>query len=127
LLEHAPAETDQELFQRLSSRRRAALRRAERDGVVVHEVRSEEDLAHYCALAEATERRARARDIGTVMPPAYFAAIFRAMVPRKEAVIFLAQWKDRPLAGAVFLTSAERMTYFHGASTRDPELTGLQG
>lgn len=127
LLEHSPAESDDELFQRLHPRRRSALRRAEREGIVVNEVRTEAELAQYCALAADTERRTRTRDIGAVMPAAYFAAIFRAMVPRKQAVIFLAHRGEQPLAGAIFLTSAERMTYFHAVSTRDPALTTLQG
>jgi hypothetical protein len=127
LLEHAPAENDDELFRRLASRRRTALRRAEREGVVVHELRTEDELAQFCALATETARRARARDVGAVLPPAYFAAIFRTMVPRKQAVFFLARHGDQPLAGALFLTSSDRMTYFYGVSTRDPELTKLQG
>ncbi len=127
LLEHAPAESDQELFDRLQPKRRSSLRRAEREGVVVSEVRSEAELEAYCTLAGETERRARARDVGTVMPGAYFRAIFRTMVPRKQAVIFLARQGEWPLSGAIFLTSRDRMTYFRAASTRDPELVKRQG
>jgi hypothetical protein len=127
LLEHARAESDHELFERLAPRRRSSLRRAQRGGVVVNEVRTEAELQQYCKLAEDTERRAHARNVGAVMPAGYFAAIFRAMVPRKQAVFFLAHQGDQPLAGAIFLTSEDRMTYFHSGSTREPELARLQG
>jgi lipid II:glycine glycyltransferase (peptidoglycan interpeptide bridge formation enzyme) len=127
LLEHAPADSDDALLARLDARRRAGVRRAEREGVVTDEIRTEAQLAQYCALATETERRARARDVGAVMPRAYFATIFREMVPRRQAVMFLAQRDGEPLAGAIFLTSEDRMTYFHAASTRDPAARAFQG
>ena len=58
---------------------------------------------------------------GAGMPAASFAAIFGTMVPRGQAVVFLARRGDQPLAGAIFLTSPDRMTFFHAVSTSDSE------
>ena len=127
LLRHPVAQDSRELFRRLASRRRTALRRAEREGVTVSEVRTEAELREYYALAADTERRARARDIAIVAPWAYLRSIFGHLVPRRQAVFLLARRGDRPLAGATFLVSPQRMTYFHASSTRDPALTALQG
>jgi len=120
-LAHASALSDRELFERLALRRRAALRRAELDGVVVSEIRSGTELEQYCALA------ADADSTGAVMPPKFFAAMFRDMVPRRQAVFFLARRGEQPLAGAIFLVSRYRMSCFHAVATRDQDLNALEG
>jgi Acetyltransferase (GNAT) domain len=117
----APALTDRELFVRLAPRRRVALRRAELAGVVVSEIRSEPEFEQYCALA------ADADSTGAVIPPKFFAAMFRDMVPRRQAVFFLARRGDQPLAGAIFLVSRYRMSCFHAVATRDQDLSALEG
>ena len=120
-LAHAPALSDRELFERLAPRRRAALRRAELDGIVVSEVRTEAEIEQYCALA------AEADSAGAVMPPKFFATMFRAMVPRREAVFFLARRGERAVAGAAFLVSRYRMSCFHSVATRDQDASDLAG
>ena len=114
-LVHSLAQTDRQLFQRLSPRRRRALRRARHAGIAVSEIRSPTELRHYCAMAGHPDGG------GAVMPAAFFTAIYGAMVPRGQAVFFLAHCGDRPLAGAIFLTSTDRMTFFHAVSTPDSE------
>ena len=114
-LGHSMAETERQLFQRLSPRRRRALRRARHAGIVVSEIRSPAELRDYCAMAGHTDGG------GAGMPAASFAAIFGTMVPRGQAVVFLARRGDQPLAGAIFLTSPDRMTFFHAVSTSDSE------
>ena len=121
-LTHARAVSDRELLERLTPRRRAALERAEREGVVVDEIHEEAELEQYCTLPPT--------DIGAgyaVMPFMASFAIRRAMVPKGQAVFFLARRRDRPIAGALYLVSGSRMSCFHEVSTREPELLGLQG
>jgi hypothetical protein len=127
LLRHPSAESDAEAFARLGPRRRWAVRRAERAGVLVSEVRTEGELAEYAALAAETGRRMRERDVGALYPAAFFSSVFRTMVPRGQAQFLLARAQGRALAGALLFTSPTRMTYVHGVSTRDSAATGWQG
>ena len=120
-LAHTTSGDDHALLARWSPRRLTALKYAEREGVVVSEIRGEAELEHYCALP------AYAGLGGVGMPPMAFFAILRAMVPKGQAVFFLARHDGRPIAGALYLVSRHRMSCFHEVSTRAPELTHLQG
>jgi hypothetical protein len=101
--------------------RRAAAR------VTVRDVRTPADLHDYMTLTLQTGRRMRGRDQAAVYPVAYFEAIVRDMVPRRQAVLLVARAGHTPLAGALFLTTPDRFVHVHGCSTRDRALTPLQG
>lgn len=103
------------------------IRKAERAGVVVDEVRSNDDLEAFTSLIEETSGRIRARRVASVYPADFFVAAFRSMVPRGQALFLLARAKGEPLAGHMYLVSNDRMTYYHGGSTRDRELTPKHG
>ena len=118
---------ESETLARMDSKTRAHLRKAMRDGVLVEEIRDESGLAAFCRLVEETRERMRARDVAAAAPISYFRAAFREMVPRGEALFLLARAQGAPLAGAVFLVSAQRMSYYLGASTRDRALTVRHG
>jgi lipid II:glycine glycyltransferase (peptidoglycan interpeptide bridge formation enzyme) len=49
------------------------------------------------------------------------------MVPRGQALFLLARVKGVAVAGQMYLVAPERLTYYHGASTRDRTLTGSHG
>ncbi|HYE94135.1 MAG TPA: GNAT family N-acetyltransferase [Terriglobales bacterium] len=97
------------------------------DDVTVAEVRTRGELDAYIRLAAETGERMRDRDVAAVYPPAYFEAIYREMVPRGQAVLFLARAGTAPLAAATFLVTGARFTQIHGCSTRDRALTPKQG
>jgi len=118
--------TDAELLARV----RAPVRRDIRRGlsaVTVTEVRTAADLRDYMALAAETGERMRDHDLAAVYPEAYFEAILREMVPRRQAALLIARAGDTPLAGGLFMISADRFVYLHGCSTRDRALTPKQG
>ena len=96
------------------------------DQVTVTPVCTQADLRDYMSLAVETGLRMRFRDVAAVYPPAYFSAIFREMVPRGQAVMFLARAGRAPLAAATFVTGAGRFAQIHGCSTRDRTLTVTQ-
>jgi hypothetical protein len=97
------------------------------DAVTVSEVRTRRDLRDYLTLAAETAARMRFRDVAAAFTPAYFEAIFREMVPRDQAVLFIARTDAAPLAAAAFAMSGERFTQVHGCSTRARALTPKQG
>jgi hypothetical protein len=95
--------------------------------VTVSEVRTPADLAEYVRLADETGRRMRGREVAAVFPPAYFDAILRTMVPRGQAVLFIARAGTAALAASTFVVGADRFAQIHGCSTRDRALTPKQG
>ena len=105
---------------------RRHVRKAIRE-ITVTEVETPEALKQYIQLAGQTGERMRSRDVPAVYPPAYFQAIFREMVPRRQAVLFLAHADGVALAGSTFVASADRFTQIHGCSTRDRDLTPKNG
>lgn len=119
--------SEAEALARLSAKTRWQLRRSEREGVHVELISSERDLDAFCALVEETRDRMRARDVGAALPAAFYRAVFQEMVPRGEALFLLAWAGRRALAGGLFFVSSRRMSYYHGASTRDRTVTALNG
>lgn len=114
----------------LLARVRAPVRRDIRRGlssVVVSDVRTATDLRDYMALAAQTGERMREHDLAAIYPEAYFEAILREMVPRRQAAMFIARADDTPVAGGLFMISTDRFVYLHGCSTRDRALTPKQG
>jgi len=95
--------------------------------VTVTQVRTVADLRDYVALTAQTGLRMRFRDVAAVYPTAYFEAILRWMVPRRQALVLIARTGQTALAGATFVMTDQRVAYLHGCSTRDRELTPKQG
>jgi hypothetical protein len=95
--------------------------------VTVSEVRDAAELCDYVRLAGETGVRMRSRDVASVYPAAYFEAIVREMVPRKQAVLLIARIGTTPLAAATFVLTPDHMALIHGCSTRDRALTPRQG
>lgn len=123
----AAGKTDADFRQAMHDPVPRNIRKAERAGVVVEEIRSEEDLRAFTTLMEETCDRMRARHVAAVYPAAFFEAAFRAMVPRGQALFLLARAEGVPLAGQMYLVSPTKLTYYHGASTRARELTPKHG
>ena len=118
--------SDTEILARARRPIRRNIRKATAE-VTVAEVRTGADLRDYLFLTEQTGRRMRTRDVAAVYPASYFEALLREMVPRKQAVLFIARADDAPLAGGAFLISPQRFVQIHGCSTRDRALTPKQG
>jgi lipid II:glycine glycyltransferase (peptidoglycan interpeptide bridge formation enzyme) len=119
--------TDDELRQAMQDPVPRNIRKSQRAGVVVEEMKSEDDLRAFTALMEDTSARMRARHVAAVYPAAFFVTAFQMMVPRGQALFFLARADGEPIAGQMYLVSRDKLTYYHGASTRARELTPKQG
>ncbi len=119
--------TDVEALARMEPKTRAHVRKSEREGVSVEAITDRRGLATFCALLDETHDRMRARNVAGALPHRYFEIVLDTMVPRREALYLLARAGGTPLAGALFLLSKERMSYYVGASTRDRALTARHG
>jgi peptidoglycan pentaglycine glycine transferase (the first glycine) len=95
------------------------IRKAEREGVEVTEAQSLADVEAYHRLSSDTADRIRTRARFTELPLAFFVEIWRSMVPRGHARIFLARHQGELIAGNLFLVHGDTMLYYQGASTRD--------
>lgn len=126
LFVHPPA-SPEEHARRFDHQVRRHLRCVERAGVSVSAVTTDTDLAEFVRLAEETSDRMHARDLAAVFPADFFRAVYRRMVPRGEALLLLARASGRVLAGTCYLISSRRLSQYHGVSTRDRQLTPLQG
>ena len=103
------------------------IRKAERAGVEVLEMQTERDMDIFSSLMAETVERMRSRRVAAVYPDAFFQTIFRRMVPRGQALFFLARADGQPLAAQMYFVGTDRLTYYHGASTRNRELTPKHG
>jgi hypothetical protein len=119
--------SEAETLGRMSAKTRWQLRRSAREGVRVDAITTQRDLDAFCELVNETRDRMRARDLAAALPVAFYRAVFQEMVPRGDALFVQAQAGGRALAGGLFFVSLERMTYYHGASTRDRAVTALNG
>lgn len=122
-----PTRSEADALAQLSPKTRWQLRRSQREGVKVEAITTDRELGAFCELVEETGDRMRARDLGAALPAAFYRAVFQEMVPRGEALFVLAQAGTRALAGGLFFVSPQRMSYYHGASTRDRAVTALNG
>ena len=120
------SQAEDALARRQDASVRASIRKAQKAGVRVAEIRSPDGLDAYCALAGETTARVRRQTAYTDYPAAFFAELYRQLAPADAARFYVATIDDTPLAGAVLLCSADRVLYFAGASTRDRRWTALQ-
>jgi hypothetical protein len=119
--------TDAELCSAMQDPVPRNLRKAARARVEVREIRTEEDLAAFCDLMTQTSDRMRQRQVAAVFPNQFFRGVYEHMVPRGQALFLLARADGVPLAGQMYIVSPHRLTYYHGASTRDRALTPKHG
>jgi lipid II:glycine glycyltransferase (peptidoglycan interpeptide bridge formation enzyme) len=100
------------LFSRFESRVRGAIRKAERNGVVVEASSQPEAIATYYTLHCQTRQKHG-------LPPqpfSFFRNLQRHVIAPGGGQVFLARHQDVPLAGAVFLHSGSQVVYKFAAS-----------
>lgn len=97
---------------------RTAVRKAEREGVLVARAASMSDfLAYHGVYLETLKRWTRAP--GTVYPAELFRELFTISERDPRIRLWLARRDDRLLAGALAFHQGEGATYWHGASTEE--------
>jgi CelD/BcsL family acetyltransferase involved in cellulose biosynthesis len=89
------------------------VKRAGRDGIVVRRAETQSDLTNsFYELQLQTRRR-----LGMPMQPRrFFEALWSHLLEPGHGSLLLAYSGTKPVAGAVFLTGSETMTYKYGAS-----------
>ena len=106
---------EQALFERVASPVRRAIRKAEREEAVVKIERTPLALRTYYDLHCLTRKRHG-------LPPqpwSFFASIQRHLINMNGGFVVLSYWRERPVAGAVFLCYGGHAVYKYGASNLD--------
>jgi CelD/BcsL family acetyltransferase involved in cellulose biosynthesis len=124
LLENAPASLafyghsvdlqadEDQLFARLESSVRRAVRKAEKSGVTTTVSRSADAMKTFYALQCKTRKKHG-------LPPqpfAFFQNIYKYILARNLGMIVMASHQDRPIAASVYFQLGERAIYKFGAS-----------
>lgn len=104
----------EEVWRRLEGRARTAVRKAERAGATVREAAGPADLEQYYRLHQETYRRTGA----TTHPRAYFAAIWRDLLPAGLARVWIAEADGRAVAAESFALYKGAGLYWTGAANK---------
>lgn len=115
------AASEGQLFERLESSVRRAIRKAENDGVTVEISQSLDAMKFFYALQCKTRKRHG-------LPPqpfSFFANIHKHILSHGLGVIVLASWQKTPIAASVYFHLGNRAVYKYGAS--DEQFQHLRG
>ena len=103
----------EQLWQGLNKRCRNSVRKASAQGVQIEEVTSVEQLAEYYSLYASV-----ARDWYVTYPFSLFEGIFRYLVPRGMAMIYLAKHDSEVIAGVTNLTYRSRVYQWNNVTSK---------
>ena len=106
---------EEDLLARMKSKWRYNIRLAGRRGVQVRPG-GPEDFATFYRLYAETARR----DRFLIRPYGYYEPIWRRFVQQGRAILLLAEWQGKPVAGLILFVLGKRAWYMYGASASGP-------
>lgn len=107
--------TEEDLVNRMASKTRYNIRLAQRKGVAVRLGESEEDLKVFYDLLKETAER----DRFLIRGYSYFLVIWRELVKKGLAQLFLAEYQGRTIAGTLAFILGDKAWYIYGASANE--------
>lgn len=108
------SKTEKELLDQMKAKTRYNLRLAQKRGVKIVKDNSKKALAIYLKLTQETTQRQGFY----AHTPEYHRLMWQTLAPTGLYHLFLASFKNQPLAAYVFFTFKKRLFYPYGASTR---------
>jgi len=102
----------EKLWSRIREGRRREIRKAEREGVLVVEGDRPDDVQAYYEMLKQTRDRKRFR---TILPFRFYANVLHTL-GQNRAKLFLAVYRNEPVAGVFLLNDSKRLYYWSGAS-----------
>ncbi len=112
LLDLRPQE--EELLATMRKTTRYLIRKARKMGVEVRQTRNIEEMGKFHFLLELTSKRQGF----TPQPKSYLQKQFETLAPKLMAELFLADYKGKTLAAAIFISYGDTISYVHSASAR---------
>lgn len=106
--------TPEELMSDFKSNTRGHIRKAEKMGVRVHELKREE-LSIFKQITEKTSKRREFED----KPLSYYEQMYDLFVPRKEAMFLLAEANNLSLSAAMFMLYGSEVVYLFSGSDEE--------
>lgn len=110
---------EDKLFDAVEAKMRTAVRSAQKQGVIIREAGTLDDLRRLYRVLTETGARASERGISITMPLGFFQAILEKMVPQRQAVFYVAEYQDQPIAVMLNFISGATMLYYAGGSLRE--------
>ncbi len=104
--------TEEEILMAMKSKTRYNIRLAERKGVTVREGTLEDMISFYDLMEETGER-----DEFGIHARAYYRRAFELFSPVDQVALFVAEYKDEPLAGLLAFAVGDTAWYISGASS----------
>ena len=104
--------SEEDILARMNQGTRRKIRLAERRGVTVRTGKAR-DLDSFTALMQETA----ARNAFGVHSPAYYRQAYKLFAPTEQAVLLMASYEERDLAGLMAFALGRRAWYFYGASS----------
>ncbi len=106
------SDDEEAILGRMKQKTRYNIRLSARKGVTVR-IGSAEDVASFTAMMAVTG----ARDAFGVHAPTYYERAYERFAPSGRAVLLLASYEGRDLAGVMVFALGKTAWYFYGAST----------
>jgi hypothetical protein len=110
-----------QLFGRLESSTRRAIRKAEKDGVTVEISQSLEAMKIFYSLQCKTRKKHG-------LPPqpfSFFSNIYKYILSQNSGIVTVASWQKTPIAASVYFCLGDKAIYKYGAS--DEKFQHLRG
>jgi len=106
----------EDVWQKFDKHTRYAIRKAEKEGVVVSDATSLDDIREMYELHVA-----RTKDIKGWVPLPYmmFEGLWKSFKPGKDAKFLIARYKGKPIAESIFLCFRDNVHYFNNASLKE--------
>src|SRR5207244_3653528 len=108
-----------QLFEMIQPRTRRKIHGAQKQGVTVREITTHDDLQQFFAVHAKTSNRARALGIFISVPLTVFEAILEHMVPKGQAVYYVAEYQSQPIAVTLNLIEGDTMQPYAAGSLHE--------
>lgn len=108
-------QTTEELLEHMHQKTRYNIRLADKKGVTVRVGNTEEDFEKFWQLCEVTSGRDKFKS----HEKKYYRGIFDTLVPTGFTKIYIAEFKNKPLAANMVYNFGDTSTYVHGASSNE--------
>lgn len=107
--------TEQELWDNLETRCRTAIRKAQKSGVVIHEMQDRDDIEKYYAMIEQIYH---SQNKPCPNPKTLYYDIWDAF-GQKQAIFLQAKYRDEIIAGVIIILDGKRAYYNNGTSKNE--------
>ena len=109
--------TEKEIWSNFNKKLRNAIRKAEKEGVKISEIKNEQEMRNYYSLSLKTQKNIQ-KNKGRKTFSIQNYNFFKELWENKLGRFFIAKFGEEIIAGALFLVWNNKSIYFHSCSDR---------